>query len=145
MYNANVIQFRCNEGAETISPLLQKGKIMAYRRFKPSKTVAREFAKKMQEISAFCAKHGIQQSLNGDSYYFVINGQNYRVSNHSIEASNAAAYDELTGEQLRELYHEGGREQDTIYIHASKTRIIEIYNDLTAGYELDGRGNRKAV
>lgn len=28
MYNANVIQYRCNEGAETISPLLQKGRIM---------------------------------------------------------------------------------------------------------------------
>lgn len=118
---------------------------MAYRRFKPSKTAAREFAKKMQEISEFCAEHGIQQSYNGDSYYFVINGKTIRVSNHSVEASNAAAYDELTGEQTRELYHAGGRERDTVYIHASKTRIIEIYNDLTAGYELDGRGNRKAV
>lgn len=25
----------------------------------------------------------------------------------------------------------------------SKTRIIEIYNDLKAGYDLDGHGNRK--
>lgn len=33
----------------------------------------------------------------------------------------------------------------TVYIHAGKTRIIEIYNDLKAGYQLDGRGNRKAV
>lgn len=118
---------------------------MAYRRFKPSKTAAREFAKKMQEISEFCAEHGIQQSYNGDSYYFMINGQKYRVSNHSVEASNAAAYDELTGERLRELYHDGGRKKDTVYIHASKTRIIEIYNDLAAGYELDGRGNRKEI
>ena len=28
-------------------------------------------------------------------------------------------------------------------IHAGKARIMEIYNDLAAGYELDGRGNRK--
>lgn len=34
-------------------------------------------------------------------------------------------------------------EEDTVYIHASKTRIIQIYNDLKDGYELDGRGNRK--
>lgn len=26
MYNANVIQYRCNEGAETISPLYRKVK-----------------------------------------------------------------------------------------------------------------------
>ena len=30
-------------------------------------------------------------------------------------------------------------------IQQSYTRIIEIYNDLKAGYQLDGRGNRKAV
>lgn len=43
----------------------------------------------------------------------------------------------------RELYHQDGREDNTVYIHASKTRIIEIYNDIVAGYKLDGRGNRK--
>ena len=66
----------------------------------------------------------------------------YRVSNHSVEKSNATAYDEL-GRKVHPIYHEGGREEDTVYIHASKTRIIQIYNDLKAGYELDGRGNRK--
>ena len=103
---------------------------------------AREFAAKMQEIEAFCAEHGIQQSRRGDSYYFAINGQAYRVSNHSIEASNAAAFDDLTGEQLRDVYHPAGREQDTVYIHAGKTRIIDIYNDIRAGRQLDRRGNR---
>ena len=111
-------------------------------RFKPSKTAAKEFAVKMQEIEAFCIKNGISQSFNGDSYYFSINGKQYRVSNHSVEASNKAAYD-FTGEKKRELYHAEGRKDNTIYIHASKTRIIEIYNDLKAGYELDGRGYRK--
>lgn len=117
---------------------------MAYgRRWKPSRTAAREFAARMDEISAFCAAHGIQQSARGDSYYFTLNGLKYRVSNHTIEASNAAAFDSLTGEQRRELYHSGGREENTVYIHAGKTRIMEIYADLAAGYELDGRGNRK--
>jgi hypothetical protein len=97
----------------------------------------------MDEIADFCRENGIQQSYNGDSYYFKLNGIQYRVSNHSVEASNAAAFDTITGEQRRDVYHRDGRESNTVYIHASKTRIIEIYNDLKAGYDLDGRGNRK--
>ena len=100
---------------------------MFYRKWTPSKTAKREFAKKMEEVDAFCAANGISQSRSSDSYYFTVNGQYYRVSNHSPESSP---------------YHHG-RDGDTIYIHAGKTRIIEIYNDLTAGYKLDGRGNRK--
>lgn len=113
-----------------------------YKKWKPSKTVKREFAIKMKEVDDFCAEHGISASYSNDSYYFTIRDTKYRVSNHSVEASNAAAYDSLTGEKRRDLYHEGGRESNTVYIHAGKTRIIEIYNDLTAGYKLDGRGNR---
>ena len=113
------------------------------RTWKPSKTQAQEYAKKMQEIAQFCDENNIYQSKAGDSYYFDINGKKYRVSNHSIEASNTAAFDELTGEQRRALYHDGGREEDTVYIHASKTRIIEIYTDLKNGFVLDGRGKRK--
>ena len=115
---------------------------MAYgRKWKPSKAAAKEYAQKMDEISAFCSENGISASISCDSYYFFIGSQRYRVSNHSVEASNSAAFDDVFG-QIRPLYHEGGREDDTIYIHAGKTRIIEIYNDLKAGYKLDGRGNR---
>lgn len=110
--------------------------------WKPSKSKAKEFAKLMDEIDEFCTKNNISNSSTNDSYYFRINGKKYRVSNHSVEKSNATAYDEL-GRKVHEVYHEGGREEDTVYIHASKTRIIQIYNDLKAGYELDGRGNRK--
>lgn len=112
------------------------------KRWKPSKTKAKEFAQQMEEISNFCATNGISQSLSGDSYYFFLNGKNYRISNHTIEASNLRAYNYL-GEQIREKYHDDCRRDDTIYIYASKTRIIEIYNDLLAGYELDGKGYRK--
>lgn len=112
-----------------------------YRKWKPSKTATREFAEKMNEISSFCNEHNISQSARGDSYYFEIGDQKYRVSNHSIEASNRHAYDEFTGIKLREEYHPDTREKDTIYIHASKTRIIEIYDHLLAGKRLDGRGN----
>jgi hypothetical protein len=92
-----------------------------------SKTAKRDFAIKMAEIEDFVKANGITQSYNGDSYYFTLNGTNYRVSNHSPESSP---------------YHDG-RDKNTVYIYASKTRIIDIYNDLKNGYILDGRGNRK--
>lgn len=111
------------------------------RKWKPSKAAVAEFKRKMDEISDFCIEKGIVQSASGDSYYFKIDGQKYRVSNHTVEASNAAAYRD--GIQVRDVYHDGGRQEDTIYIYAGKTRIIEIYNDLAAGYKLDHRGNRK--
>ena len=109
-------------------------------RWKPSRTKAREFAAKMEEIDIYCREHGIEQSRTSDSYYFTFNGIKYRVSNHSIEASNAAAYDTLYG-KTRELYHPNGREEGTRYIHGSKTRIIEIYEAVTSGKTIDGRGN----
>ena len=98
-----------------------------FKHWKPSKTAIKEYARKMDEINEFCQKNSISQSTSSDSYYFDINGQSYRVSNHSVEASK---------------YHHG-RKEDTIYIHASKTRIIEIYENLKAGKKLDGFGNIK--
>ena len=113
-----------------------------FTKWKPSKKAKKEFCDKMKEIEQFCIEHGITSSRSNDSYYFTVDGINYRVSNHSIESSNTAAYDQITGEQYRDLYHEDGRINNTVYIHASKTRIIEIYNDIVADYKLDGRGNR---
>ena len=105
-----------------------------------SKSAKREFAQKMREIDEFCIEHHISQSLSSDSYYFTLNGKKYRISNHTIEQSNRAAFDEDTGEQIRRLYHEEDRDPDTIYILASKTRLIEIYNNLLDGVPLNGRG-----
>lgn len=116
---------------------------MAYgRKWKPSKTAAREYSEQMRAIEEFCREHGIHQSASGDSYYFIINGQNYRVSNHTVNASNLKAFDEI-GNKVRDVYHPNGEEDGTVYITAGKTRIIDIYNDLLSGYELDRRGNRK--
>lgn len=117
---------------------------MSYFKYKPSRAKAKEFHNTMLEIENFCRENGISASRTNDSYYFTINGIDYRVSNHSVESSNAHAYSDY-GVQLREVYHPNGRENDVIYIHASKTRIREIYNDLKAGYILDGHGNRKNV
>jgi len=114
---------------------------MTYRKWKPSKTAKREFAKKMSEVEDFCREHDIDYSKSMDSFYFTINGQAYRVSNHSVELSNYHAYDDL-GNLIRPLYHKNGRLSDVIYIHAGKTRIIDIYTDLLNGYRLDGKGYR---
>ena len=118
---------------------------MAYYRiyqkhWKPSKEQKQQFADKMREIDAFLESHDISASANRDSYYFSINGINYRVSNHSIEASNRKAFNAF-GEQIRDKYHADSRDKNTVYIHAGKTRIIQIYNDLLEGKTLDGRGN----
>lgn len=111
-------------------------------RWNPSRTAARKFAQEMDEITDFCKENGIRYSANMDSYYFRVRDIDYRVSNHTVEASNAAAFD-WTGERVRESYHPNGRDTGTVYIHAGKTRIRQIYNDLLAGYQLDGRGYRK--
>lgn len=114
---------------------------MYSKKWKPSKKAVKEFKEKMEEIDEFCQKNGIIASNNNNSYYFNINGQRYRVSNHSIEASNNSAI--IDGIQVRELYHGLERDKEIIYIHAGKTRIIEIYNNLKSGNILDGKGNVK--
>lgn len=100
---------------------------MGYFKWKPNKAQKNEFKEKMDEIERFCEEHGISYSVSKDSYYFCIGGQNYRVSNHSVESSP--------------YWGTLGRCEDVRYIHASKTRIIEIYNNLKSGKKLDGRGN----
>lgn len=103
-----------------------------YRKWKPSATAKRDFADTMSNIEAFCREHNISKSASSDSYYFTLNGVEYRVSNHSVESS-------------KKEYHPNGREKGVRYIHASKTRIVDIYNNLFQGYDLDGRGNRKGM
>ena len=112
---------------------------MSYK-WRPSKAAAAEYSAKMAEIEKFCREHDIRSSLTNDSYYFSLDGVYYRVSNHTVATSNRGAYNE-TGEQIRQEYHPDG-ENGMICITAGKTRIMEIYNDLAAGYKLDRRGNR---
>lgn len=93
---------------------------MAFK-YKPSKKAASDFRDQMVMIEQFCIQNNISKSFSSDSYYFVINHVGYRVSNHSTN-----------------MILEGDK---TVYIHASKTRIMEIYNNLVNGVKLDGRGN----
>ena len=108
-------------------------------RWRPSRTKAREFAEKMDKIQRFCNEHDIDYSASMDSFYFEINGQKYRVSNHTVAQSNRGAYDEVNGRK-RGLYHPEGERDDTVYITASKTRIVDVYEALKEGKVLDRRG-----
>ena len=114
---------------------------MAYK-YRPSAAARAEFGEKMRAIADFCAAHDITVSTAGDSYYFTVGGVEYRVSNHTVAASNRHAYDDF-GNQVRDLYHPDGERRDVVYITAGKTRIIDIYNDICAGYKLDRRGKIK--
>lgn len=112
------------------------------RKWKPSKKAKEEFKEKMNAIELFLSNHlDVNASSSRDSFYFSFENKNYRISNHSIESSNARAYSRLTDEQVREKYHDDRRNENTQYIHASKTRIIEIYNAITSGKKVDGHGN----
>lgn len=115
---------------------------MGFYKWKPKKSDVAEFKKKMEELEAFLDEHwrDISASMGRDSFYFVHEGVPYRVSNHSIEASNKRAYNR-NGEKVREKYHPDERDKETRYIHASKTRFIEIYNRIVSGVEVDGHGN----
>ena len=124
-----------NIGQQIITNILNE-----YGKWSPSKKAKAEFAKTMTDIENFCNENNIDYSKSMDSYYFTINGQKYRVSNHTVDTSNRAAYDDIYG-QKRELYHPNGEEDDIIYITASKTRIKDIYNALKDGKKLDRRGN----
>ena len=89
-----------------------------------NKSQINDFKEQMEKIEKFCLVNKIDKSRTSDSYYFTLNDVNYRVSNHSVNSSS---------------YH-NGKEEGVIYIHASKTRIIEIYNNLKKGLKLNGRG-----
>lgn len=99
-------------------------KNMAFRRWAPSKAQKRAFAQKMDEVLEYCKANEISCSASMDSFYFFIGDQSYRVSNHSVESSK---------------WHDG-RKKDVKYIHASKTRLIEIHQALLKGLKLNGRG-----
>ncbi|MDE6886187.1 MAG: hypothetical protein K2P17_04025 [Helicobacteraceae bacterium] len=115
------------------------------KRYKLSKAAKAEWAAKMKEIENFCGLNGIEYSKNLDSFYFKINDKNVRVSNHTTAASDKGCewFNPFKNEfeDLRPSYH-AGKKYD-IEITASKTRIIEIYEDLKAGFELTKRGYRK--
>ncbi len=85
-------------------------------KWKPSKAKIAEFKKQMTAIEEYCKENNIQSSLSNDSYYFRHNGKKYRISNHKA--------------------HEGNSDID-FYIHASKTRLIEIHKAIINGESVE--------
>jgi len=117
-------------------------------RWKPSQEQKQEYVKKMEDVNRFIKEKGINRARSG-SLYFHINDQPYRVSSHSIDVSDRGAFpiNPITGERdmmaepTRQSYHKN--DDDVIDILASPSRIMEIYNDLEQGFQLDSRGRRK--
>ena len=100
----------------------------------------RNFAIKMKEITKFCLKNNIQVGTNHNSYTFSLNGKNYIVSNFGTDDFK---------KYITKLANQGVKqavrylqilEKEIISIQASKLRIMEIYNDLKAGKQLDKNG-----
>lgn len=106
----------------------------------PSKNDKQNYIAQRQELDKFCKDNNISVSMSGDSYYFTIEGQDYRISNHTIEKSDSGMYrnDPYLGNiKVRDSYH---TDRDTISFTASKLRVPEIYNNLKVGLTLDKRG-----
>jgi len=107
--------------------------------YKMSAAARAAYGQQMREVEEFCKAHEINRSRSGDSYYFELGGQTYRVSNHTVEQSDSGMYgfDFDGSEKTRASYH---ATRPDVEITASKTRIIEIYNALAVGKKLDSRG-----
>lgn len=115
---------------------------MGYK-YKPSKAQKAAYVDQLKNLETFCTNNNIQRSTRGDSFYFTIDGKNYRVSNHTVAASDTGMYRQaFNGEviKVRESYHPAI--DDKVCITAGKTRIEQIYNDLKAGFTLNKRGYR---
>lgn len=100
----------------------------------------RDFAIKMKEITKFCFKNNIQIGTNHNSYTFSLNGKNYIVSNFGTDDFKkyiAKLANQGVKEAVRYLQI---LEKEIVSIQASKLRIMEIYNDLKAGKQLDKNG-----
>ena len=100
----------------------------------------RDFAIKMKEITRFCLKNNIQIGTNHNSYTFSLNGKNYIVSNFGTDD-----FKKYIAKLANQGVKEAARylqilEKEIISIQASKLRIMEIYNDLKAGKQLDKNG-----
>ena len=102
-----------------------------------------EFMPKIDEIDEFCSKNGILHYPWDDSYFFTVNGKKCRVRDYTKFFPIHNNYD-FDGEKLPpdRLFY-GKRGEYDVDIIAGRTRLIQIYNDLKAGYDLDRRGFRK--
>ena len=104
----------------------------------------RNFAIKMKQIIKFCMANKIYMAANYNSYSFWLNGKRYLVTNYNFD-DYKKYLKKLSGQgfapatiYLKMLENE--YDDNVIRIQASKLRIMEIYNDLKAGKQLDKNG-----
>ena len=101
----------------------------------------RNFAIKMKQIIKFCMANKIYMAANYNSYSFWLNGKRYLVTNYNfddykkyLKKLSSQGFSPATM-YLKMLENE--YDDNVIRIQASKLRIMEIYNDLKAGKQLD--------
>ena len=102
---------------------------------------------RIKQIEEFCKEHNITHNSNYDSFYFEIKGQQYRISNHSIDDSvhrdkktNKLVNHHIDGNEIKNS-HEYCSQVKCYY--AFQSRLEYIYNDIVKGYQLDNNGRRK--
>lgn len=104
----------------------------------------RNFAIKMKQIIKFCMANKIYMAANYNSYSFWLNGKRYLVTNYNFDdykkylkklSNQGFAPATIYLKMLENEY-----DDNVIRIQASKLRIMEIYNDLKAGKQLDKNG-----
>lgn len=81
-----------------------------------------------KRIVLFCKLNGITYSTSLDSFYFSLNGKDYRISNHSLEDSIKFSHGR---------YHTNKEQnKNLICIQADKSQLFKIYNKLKEGKEI---------
>ena len=102
-----------------------------------------EFVPKIDEIDEFCSKNGILHYPWDDSYFFTVNGKECRVCDYTKFFPSHNNYDFNCKKLPPDRLFYGKRGEYDVDIIAGRTRLVQIYNDLKAGYDLDRRGFRK--
>ena len=104
----------------------------------------RNFAIKMKQIIKFCMANKIYMAANYNSYSFWLNGKRYLITNYNFD-DYKKYLKKLSNQRfapatiyLKMLENE--YDDNVIRIQASKLRIMEIYNNLKAGKQLDKNG-----
>lgn len=94
-----------------------------------------------KEIKKFCIENNIEYSTPLFSFYFEMGGENYMVSEQRINTNIKKQFDE-NGKPTVMFWHSLSHILNSTKIIARKGRLIDIYQDLKNGYELDMNGER---
>lgn len=94
-----------------------------------------------KEIIKFCLENNVEYSTPLFSFYFEIDGKKYLVSEKRVSTNLTQQFDER-GNPTVAFWHSLSNILNSTKIIARKGRLIDIYQDLKNGYELDMNGER---